>query len=121
MVYNTISPNEKLLNEINELNNKFRGSYLQLSGGTIKGAIKTNEGAVYPTDGNVYINSPSNSCIGYISNLLGDLNKSVTCFQTYLANNRLKFSWEIDSDNVSKLHIWIDNVLVAKIPQGQGL
>ena len=52
-------------------------NYLSKSGGTMTGNINTSSGAIYPVDGNVYVNSPGNGCVGYLSNLLaGKLNTS---------------------------------------------
>ncbi|MCI5603501.1 MAG: pyocin knob domain-containing protein, partial [Clostridiales bacterium] len=34
------------------------------------GSYNTAGGAIFPSDGNVYVNSPQNNCVGYLSNLL---------------------------------------------------
>lgn len=45
---------------------------VSINNGTITGNLKTTGGAQFPTDGNVYVNSPNNGCVGYLSNLLAD-------------------------------------------------
>lgn len=54
------------------------GAYLPLSGGTMTGHIRTNAGAIYPTDGNVYIKSQGYA--DYLSNILnGKLSITASC------------------------------------------
>lgn len=50
-------------------------------------------------------------------NKLGD---SVSLHTSHLLNNRIRFEWEL-RDGGSGLHIYVDDLLVAFIPQNSGL
>ena len=70
-------------------------NYLLLSGGTMTGNIYTNAGAIYPTDGNVFINSDGFK--DYLSNILkSKISTSASC-------NR---NWNWDGRNETPAWIW---------------
>lgn len=58
-----------------------------------------------------------------ISNCATQINKlgdSVSLHTSNLLNNRIRFEWELRGES-SGLHIYVDDILVAFIPQNSGL